>query len=76
MYQLIPLHSYDYLYEILIMVDLVTDRGNFQNKILTLNKKWNWSSYTKLTVSTIWTHGSVRSSKRNSVVMFYLVDFI
>ena len=39
MYQLIPLHSYDYLYEILIMVDLVTDKGNFQNKILTLDKK-------------------------------------
>ena len=40
---------------------------------LTLNKRWNWSSCTKLALSASWTHGliaqSVRASERNSVVV-------
>ena len=28
-----------------------TDKGNFQNEIWTMNKRWNWSSYTKLALS-------------------------
>ena len=40
---------------------------------VTLNKRWNWSSWTKLALSASWTHGliahSVRASERNSVVV-------
>ena len=40
---------------------------------MTLNKRRNWSSCTKLALSRSWTHGlitqSVRASKRNSVVV-------
>ena len=39
---------------------------------LALNKRWNWSSCTKLALSGSWTHGliahSVRASERNSVL--------
>ena len=37
------------------------------------NKRWNWSSCTKLALNVSWTHGliaqSVRASERNSVVV-------
>ena len=37
---------------------------------LTLNKRWNWSSCTKLVLSVSWTHGqSVKAPERNSVVV-------
>ena len=41
---------------------------------VTLNKRWNWSSCTKLALNASWTHGlisqseSVRASERNSLV--------
>ena len=34
MYQLIPLHSCDYLKKISIKISVVTDEGNSQNKML------------------------------------------
>ena len=46
-YQLVPLHSCNYLHKIVITVNM------------TLNKQRNWSSYTKLTLSASWTHGLI-----------------
>ena len=52
-------------------------RGEWRRQQLkwnvTLNKQWNWSSYTELALSVSWTHGllaqSVRASEQNSVVV-------
>ena len=38
MYQFIPLHSCDYLYEILIKINVRTDEGSGRNEILAVNK--------------------------------------
>ena len=73
MYQLIPLHSCDYLQKTLIKINVATDEGKQLKWNVTLNKRWNWSSCTKLTLRASWTHGliaqSVRVSERNSVVV-------
>ena len=56
MYQFIPLHSCDYLYEILIKINVRTDEGSGRNEIWAVNKnvkyeylckvgsdyQWNW----------------------------------
>ena len=38
MYQFIPLHAGDYLYEILIKINVTTDEGNGRNEIWAVNK--------------------------------------
>ena len=72
MYQLIPLRSCDYLQKTSIKINVATDEDKQPKLNVTLNKRWNWSSCTKLTLSASWTHGliaqSVRESERNSVV--------
>ena len=56
-----------------IKIHVVTDEGKQRKWNVTLNKRWNLSSCTKLALSVSWTHGliaqSVRSSERNSVVV-------
>ena len=51
MYQLIPLHSCDYLQNTSIKINVATDEGKQPKWIVTLNKRWNWSSCTKLALS-------------------------
>ena len=74
MYQLISLHSCDYLQKTSIKINVATDEGKQPKWNVTLNKRWNWSSCTKLALSASWTHGlisqseSVRASERNSLV--------
>ena len=54
-------------------MNVVTDEENGQNEIWMLKKSWNWSSCTKLVVSTSWNYDliawSVRAPNRNSVVV-------
>ena len=50
-YQFIMWHSCNYLCKILIVVNVATHKGNCQNEIGTLNKRWNWSRCTKLVLS-------------------------
>ena len=73
MYQLILLHSCDYLQKTSIKINVATDKGKQPKWNMTLNKRWNWRSYTKLALSASWTHGlvaqSVRASERNSLVV-------
>ena len=73
MYQLIPLHSCDYLQKTSIKINVATDEGKQPKWNVTLNKRWNWSSCTKLALSASWTHGliaqSVRASEWNSMVV-------
>ena len=68
-----PLHSCDDLQKTSIKINVMTDEGKQPKWNGTLNKLWNWSSCTKMTLSASWTHGlvtqSVRPSKRNSVVV-------
>ena len=67
MYQLIPLHSCDYLQK---TSTWWLTKGNSLNRT---NKRWNWSSCTKLALSASWIRGliaqSVRVSERSSVVV-------
>ena len=48
---------------------MATDEGNSQNENWTLDKRLNWSSCSKLALSTSWTHDliaqMVRASERN-----------
>ena len=68
MYQLIPLHSCDYLQKTSIKINMATDEGKQPKWNVTLNKLIG-----KLALSASWTHGliaqSVRASERNSVVV-------
>ena len=72
-YQLISLHSCDYLQKTSIKTNVAIDEGKQVKWNVTLNKQWNWTSCTKLTLSTRWTHGliaqSVRASEQNLVVV-------
>ena len=67
------LHSCDYQQKISIRINVAIDEGKHPKWNVTLNKRWNWSSCTKLAHSATWTHGltaqSVRASERNSVVV-------
>ena len=67
MYQLIPLHSCDYLQK---TSTWWLTKGNSLNRT---NKRWNWSSCIKLALSASWIRGliaqSVRVSERSSVVV-------
>ena len=73
MYQFIPQHSCDYRKKISIQINVATDEGNNRNEIWHWKKRWNWSSCTKLALSTNGTHGLiaqlVRASERSSVVV-------
>ena len=40
MYQIIPLHSCDYLCKISIKINVVIDEGNSRNEIWRLKKRW------------------------------------
>ena len=72
-YQLIPLHSCDYLKKTSIKVNMATEEGKQLNGNVTLNKRWNWSSCTKLALNGSWTHDLivqlVRASEQNSVAV-------
>ena len=59
MYQIIQLHSWDCLCKISIKINVVTDKGNSQNEIWTMNKRWNWSGWKKLGLSASWTHSLI-----------------
>ena len=48
MYEPIPLHSRGYLHKTSIKINVATDEGKQLKRNVTLNKRWNWSSYTKL----------------------------
>ena len=72
MYQLILLHSYDYLKKLSIQINVATDEGNSQNEM------WHWTNDeigvavpSRLNASQ--SHGliaqSVRMSARNTVVV-------
>ena len=72
-YQLIPLHSCDYLQKTSIKINVGTDKGKEPKRNVTLNKRWNWSRCTKLAPSATWTHGLiaqlVSASELNSVAV-------
>ena len=51
MYQVIPLHSCDYLKKLLIKTNMATDEGKSWNGIGHWKNRWNWSSCTKLAYS-------------------------
>ena len=59
MYQIVQLHSWDCLCKISIKINVVTDKGNSQNEIWTMNKRWNWSGWKKLGLSASWTHSLI-----------------
>ena len=69
-YRVIPLYPCDYLYRVLIKINVMTDEGNSGNEIWYW--RWQWSSCAKLALSANWTHGvitqSFRASERNSLV--------
>ena len=74
MHQFIPLYSCAYLSETSIVVNAETNKGNGQDKIWTLDKRWNWSSCTTLaTLRASRTQDlmtqSIRGSKWDSPVM-------
>ena len=73
MYQVIPLHTCDYLQKTSIKINVAPDECKQPKWNVTLNKRWNWSSCTKLALSASWTHGLiaqlVRASEPNSVVV-------
>ena len=73
MYQLIPLHSRNYLQKTSIKSNVGTEEGKQPKWNVTLNKRWIWSSCTKLALSVSWTHGLiaqwVRASEWNSEVV-------
>ena len=66
-------YTRDYLQKTSIKINVATDEGKQLKWNVTLNKRWNWSSFTKLTLSASWTHGlialSVRASAWNSVAV-------
>ena len=71
MYQVIPLHSCDYLYQVSIKINVATDKGNSRNELWHWTSRWDLSRCTNLSLSASWTHGliaqSVRASEWNSV---------
>ena len=73
MYQIIPLHSRDYLKKILVEANVATDEGNSRNEIEHWANDEIWSSCTKLALSVSLTHGliaqSVRAPEQKSVVV-------
>ena len=73
MHQLIALQSCDYLRKTSIRINVATDECKQQKLNVTLNKRWNRSSYTKFPMSVSWNHGliaqTVRVSEQNSVVV-------
>ena len=73
MHQFIPLHWCTCLYGTSIVLNGATNEGNHRDKIWTSNKRWNWSSCTKLALSASWTHDlitqSVIRSELDSVVL-------
>ena len=66
-------YSCDYLKKSSIKVNMTTGEGKQLNGNVTLNKRWNWSSCTKLALNGSWTHHLivqfVRASERNSVAV-------
>ena len=51
MYQIIPLHSFDYVEKTSITLNVATDQGKEPKWHVTLNKGWNWSSCKNLAMS-------------------------
>ena len=66
MYQVIPPDSCDYLQKTLTKINVATDKSKQLKQNVTLNKRLNWSSCTKLALSASW---SVRASEGISVVV-------
>ena len=73
MYQLILLHSCDYLWKTSIKIKVTPDEGKHPKQNVTLNIRWNWSSCAKLLLSASTIHDPIaqwdRATKWNSVVV-------
>ena len=73
MYQFIIQLKCDYLCNISLKENVVTDEGTGQNEGEHTTKRWNWSNCTKMTLSSSWAPGriaqSIRASERNSLVV-------
>ena len=62
-----------HLCKISIKINVVTEEDNCENETLALNKRWNWSSSTKLVLSVRWNHDLIaqlfRASEQNSLLV-------
>ena len=71
MYQLIPLHSCDYLKKISIQINVATEEGNIRNEMdteQTMKLEWLYKVGSEWELNS-WPDSSLRACKRNSVVM-------